>query len=219
MSSLAVLACCAVLEQFSASVSTGSIDSFSYRTLSVVQTPTGEMTALAQVHFLAPDHYREDASMSFGKIVTVRRGDASWAATPRGVQPLSPDQHRRTEQRLYRNYLGLLWAVRSGRVEAVEVDERTVDLTVAGHAVRASFDPETGRLLALETTGISIVAASVSERREFSDFDPETNLPSRVTVLHDGAPAAAITIKRWKINDAPDPSLFEEPAGVGGEIP
>jgi len=47
-------ACCAVLELFAASAGPAKIESFSYRTLSVVQTPSGELTAVTQGYFVAP---------------------------------------------------------------------------------------------------------------------------------------------------------------------
>ena len=206
-------ACCAVLELFAASAGQAKIESFSYRTLSVVQTPTGELTAVSQGYFMAPDAYREDATMSFGKIVTVRRGDDAWAATPRGVSDLTPDQRKRTIERLYRNYVGLLWAVSEGRVEAEETPDGPLLLRVEGLELQlhASFDEATGRLLELSSPGASIMGTPITEKRVFSDFDDETNLPKRISVLHDEEPAAEITIKSWTLNDSLTPELFERP--------
>lgn len=204
-------ACCAVLELFAASAGPAKIESFSYRTLGVVQTPRGELTAVTQGYFVAPDAYREDATMSFGKIVTVRRGDEAWAATPRGVSDLTPDQRKRTIERLYRNYVGLLWAVRDGRVEAEETPDGPLRLRVEGLELLAYFDEATGRLLELSMPGANIMGTPVTEKRVFSDFDDETNLPTRISVLHDEEPAAEITIKSWTLNDSPVPELFERP--------
>ena len=200
-----------ILEQFVASVGVPKIESFSYRSLSVVQTQQGELTALAQVYFVAPDRYREDSSMSFGQIVTIRRGDESWAETPRGVSQLTPDQHRRTVERLYRNYLGLLWAAADGRVEVEEPDSGELVLRIEGLEMHASFDDDTGHLLEISMLGSNLGGTPVTEKRVFSDFDADSNLPKRVTVYQDDALAAKITIKTWSINDAPSAELFERP--------
>ena len=201
----------AILEQFVASVGVPKIESFSYRSLSVVQTGQGEVTALAQAYFAAPDRYREDATMSFGKIVTIRHGDEAWAATPRGVSELTADQRRRTMEHLYRNYLGLLWAAADGRVEAVETETGEWILRVDGFELRASFDESTGRLVQISMPGSNLAGAVVTEKRVFSEFDPDTNLPNRVHVYQDDELAAEITIKTWSVNDALAPELFERP--------
>jgi len=59
--------------------------------------------------------------------------------------------------------------------------------------------------------GANIMGTPVTEKRVFSDFDDETNLPTRISVLHDEEPAAEITIKSWTLNDSPAPELFERP--------
>ena len=211
MSALMALVCCAVLEQFTASVGVAKIENFSYRSLSVVHTPQGELTAIAQAHFAAPDKYREDSSMSFGKIVTVRRGDEAWASTPRGLSDLTPDQRQRTVERIYRNYLGLLWGVVDGRVDASELDSGELLLKVEGSELRATFDPDSGHLLEFTTQGANLAGAPVIEKRVFSEFDDETHLPAHVVVYHDDVLAADITVKSWNINEVLDPSLFERP--------
>jgi len=211
MLAAALLGCCAVVEVFASSAGTSKIETFSYRSVSVVQTPRGELTALAQVYFRAPDRYREDSSMSFGKIVTVRRGDEAWAATPRWVSALTPAQRKRTAARLYRNYLGLMWAVADGRVEAEKTDEGDILLRVAGLELHASFEQETGRLLEISMPGSNLAGAPVTEKRVFADFDESSNLPSRVTVYHDEDRAAEITIKGWHINEPLAEDLFDRP--------
>lgn len=207
---MAVVVCCAILEQFVASVGEPNLQTFSYRSLSVVHTPQGELTALAQVYFAAPDRYREDSSMSFGKIVTVRRGEEAWAATPRGVSELTPDQRRRAIDRLYRNYLGLLWAVANGHVEAEEVSATELILHVSGLEMHATFDATTAHLVELSMPGSNLAGAPVTERRVFSEFDAR-GLPARVTIYHDDALAAEITIKKWNVNEELAPELFDRP--------
>jgi len=212
---LAALACCAVVELFAASAP--AIESFSYRSLSVVFTPQGELTALAQATFVAPDKYREDASMSFGNIVTIRNGEASWGANPHGVVELTPDQHRRTVDRLYRNYVGLLWAVSDGRVEAEDGGDGDVILNVEGLAIRAKFDESNGRLLEIAMPGANLAGAPVTERRVFTAFDEETGLPMKVDVLHDDELSAQITIKTWELNVSAPDEFFARPGEGTGE--
>ena len=177
-----------------------------------MKTLSGELTAVSQGYFVAPDAYREDAAMSFGNIVTVRHGDDAWAATPRGISDLTPDRRTRTIERFYRNYAGLLWAVSVGRVGAEETEEEgLVLLRVEGQELRASFDASTGRLLELSTPGADMVGRAVTEKRVFSEFDAATNLPQRIELLHDEKLAAEITIKSWSFNDSPSSELFERP--------
>ncbi len=214
---LPFILCCAVLEQFTASLPEPSFESFSVRLLSVVHTPQGELTALAQATFQAPDKYREEASMSFGNIVTVRNGDLSWGANPRGVLELNPDQHQRTVERTYRNYLGLLWAVRAGKVEAEEMEKATIRLRVEGLEMVAVFDEASGRLLEISMPGLSLAGVPVTEKRAFSKFDVETGLPMKVDVFHDDALSAEITIKDWKLGVSSPEGFFDRPENTGAE--
>ena len=62
-----------------------------------------------------------------------------------------------------------------------------------------------------EAAGVKCHHVSNNAPRNISDFDAETNLPKRISVLHDEEPAAEITIKSWTLNDSLTPELFERP--------
>ena len=74
--------------------------------------------------------------------------------------------------------------------------------------MQASFDSESGHLVELVMPGSNIAGAPVREKRLFSEFD-ERGLPAKENVYHDDALAATITIKKWNINDALAPELFD----------
>jgi zinc protease len=184
---------------------------------STVVTQQGPMTARVEVQFAAPDRYRERTVLPFGEIVTVLNGDDAWASTPRGVTDLGPDQKRRAREGIYRHYFGLLWAAEAGKVEAqflgTSGEVNQVLLKVEGVSMRGSFDIATGRLIELSLPGTSLQGAPVEETRKFSSFEPSSTgtFPSRIQILHDGAPAAETRLEKAALDPAIEDGLFARP--------
>jgi zinc protease len=200
----------AVLKKFVAT-SGDAVGGFRLEGESEIETAQGKLPAQFQVDFIAPDRYREATVLPFGEVVTTLSADAGWATTPRGTQDLNADQKRRARESLYRHYLGLLWAASEGRVSARALDgARDVALEVDGVAMRGSFDPATGRMLAITLAGTSLEGVPVEEKREFAGFD-ERGYPMEVRIFHDGKPAAKTRIARVTLNPASSEALFVRP--------
>jgi zinc protease len=190
---------------------------FLLRGESTVVTPQGPMSVQLEVQFAAPDRYREKNTLPFGEIVTVLNGEAAWGSTPRGVQDLDADQKRRARDGIYRHYLGLLWAAAAGKVEAQFLvssgEANQVLLKVEGLSMKGSFDASTGRLLELSLPGTSLQGAPVEETRKFSSFESSAGgaFPSRIEILHDGAPAAETRLERATLDPPVEDDLFSRP--------
>ncbi len=199
-----------LLKKFVASADT-EIKGFRLEGASELETLQGKLSARFQIDFEAPDRYREATVLPFGEVVTVLSGDSAWATTPRGTQDLNSDQKRRAREGLYRHYLGLLWAAASGRVSARALDDANdVVLEVDGVSMRGSFDPATGRLLALTLAGTSLEGMPVEEKREFAGFE-SGQYPSEIRIFHDGKPAATTRIAKVTVNPEAGDDLFARP--------
>jgi zinc protease len=208
-----------VLRRFVASTGAGSIDRFFLEGESKVQTPQGSLPARVQIHFVAPDRYRESAVLPFGEIVTVLDGEAGWVSTPRGVSDLDSDRKRRTRDGIFRLYLGLLWAASEGRIQAqwlgTSAGSSEVLLRIEERSMRGLFDEASGRLLELSLSGTSFEGAPVEETRKFSEFESAGGLtfPRQVLILQGGSPAAETRFETQAVDRAPGPELFARPQG------
>lgn len=166
-----------------------------------IQTAGGAMKARQTNRWVAPSHFRQDASLPFGNISTYFDGGTGWLSTPQGTTPLPPQVQQQAGDETFRVFFRLLLSDRD--------PERTVN--AAGPGV-IEISGKQGRLVRLHLDQTGMPAKQVyrsagmggpSEVEDIYEAWMETGglrLPQKVTVNRGGGKFADVTIQEWKLN-------------------
>lgn len=168
-----------------------------------VSAMAGGMKVKQMNFWVAPDHFRQESQLPFGKIVVYSDGKSGWIVTPQGVQPLPGGQIKQVREELFRNYFRLFVSDRiPGRI--VSSPENGV-LEIA--------DPENGSVTILIDEKTGLPAKEVYESAQpmgqsahmeeiFEDFEEAggLKLPKKIIVNQNGAKFAEVNITERRLN-------------------
>ena len=184
-------------------------------------TPQGGMQVTMRAAIVLPDRMRWELALPFGKMVQVLNGDASFAETPGGAQPLPEAQRKDLEKSLRRLAPVLLRhrdaegfsAVATG---AAEVDGTSVELVhveLEGDTNTLGIDPETGRILSIRYRGSNLAGVPGDLMQQFSDFREVDGLvlPFASVTTFNGEPMLNGTVNSSQLDGAIEDAEFEMP--------
>jgi len=170
--------------------------------LSMASMPPGMKITQTNL-WAAPNYFRQESQLPFGKVVVYSDGASGWMATPQGIQPMPDPQLKQVREELFRNYFQLLLSDR--------MPDRTVSSPEAGVLDISDQAGERVKLFVDETTGLPVKEVYRSaqpvgppgEMEEiFEDFVETGGIkaPHKITVNQGGKKFAALTIVEYKLN-------------------
>lgn len=151
----------------------------------------------------APDHFRQESQLPFGKIVVYSDSKSGWMATPQGVRPLPEAQLKQVREELFRNYFQLLLSDRIPGRTVNSPREGVFDIgDQAGNSVTLVVNEKTG-LPAKEIYRSEQPMGPAADMEEiFEEFGPAGGIqaPKKITINQNGKKFADITITEYKLN-------------------
>jgi hypothetical protein len=161
-----------------------------------IDPAAGGLKATQTELWVAPDKFRQDNVLPFGKVSTYSDGKTGWIATPQGVQPVPPAQLTQVQFETFRIWFSLL---RSENAVAmpdgkVQVSDKT------GHSVVLTFDPATGLPATESYPAPDNPNGTVTET--YSDWSESSGikLPHKIVLTQDGHHYGDITVSEISLN-------------------
>src|SRR5439155_23777493 len=79
------------------------------QTLEMAMDPSSGGFKMKQtVRFLAPNHYRQEQELPFGKMIAYTNGSVGWLVSPQGGMPMTPEILTQAQGELFRRLIGLV---------------------------------------------------------------------------------------------------------------
>jgi zinc protease len=151
----------------------------------------------------APNHFRQESQLPFGKVVVYSDGKSGWMSSPQGVRDLPGPQLKQVREELFRNYFRLLLSdnmadrvVNSPEDGVIEISDQ------AGNSVKLFVNEQTG-LPAKEVYRSDQPMGPPSDLEEiFEAFDLVSGIkaPKKITVKQNAKKFADLTITELKLN-------------------
>jgi hypothetical protein len=158
--------------------------------------------------WVAPDSFRQESQLPFGRIVVYSDGKSGWMSTPQGVRPLPGPQLKQVREELFRNYFRLLLSDRDADRTVTSPEDGVVEIADKdGNSVKLYIDAKTG-LPAKEIYSAEQPGAPAGSMEEiFEDFQQagDVKVPKKVTVNQNGKKFAELTIEEFKLNSGIKP--------------
>ena len=158
--------------------------------------------------WVAPDSFRQESQLPFGRVVVYSDGKSGWMSTPQGVRPLPGAQLKQVREELFRNYFRLLLSDRDTDRTVTSPEDSVVEIMDKdGNSVRLYIDAKTS-LPAKEIYSAEQPEAQAGSMEEiFEDFQQAGDLrvPKKVTVNQNGKKFAELTIEEFKLNSGLKP--------------
>jgi zinc protease len=158
--------------------------------------------------WVAPDSFRQESQLPFGKVVVYSDGKSGWMSTPQGVRPLPGAQLKQVREELFRIYFRLLLSDRDPDRSVTSPQEGVIEITGKdGNSVKLYIDGNTG-LPAKEVYSTEQPNGTVSPLEEvFDDFQQagDIKVPKKITVNQNGKKFGELTIEEYKFNSGLKP--------------
>ncbi len=175
--------------------------------LSMATMPAGMKVKQTNI-WAAPDHFRQETELPFGKVVVYSDGKSGWMSTPQGVRPLPGAQLKQVREELFRNYFRILMSDRISGRTVNSPEEGVIEISdQEGDSVKVFIDEKTG-LLSKEVYAAGQLTGPPGAMEEiFDDFQPlgDIKAPKKITVNQDGKKFAELTIEDYKLNSGVNP--------------
>jgi len=153
--------------------------------------------------WLAPDAFRQESQLPFGKVVVYSDGKSGWMSTPQGVRPLPGAQLKQVREELFRIYFRLLLSDRDPDRTVTSPEDGVIEIAGKdGNSIRLYIDGKTG-LPAKEVYSAEQPNGTVSPLEEiFDDFQQagEIKVPRKITVNQSGKKFGELTVEEYKFN-------------------
>jgi len=170
--------------------------------LSMASMPSGMKVKQTNL-WVAPDVFRQESQLPFGKVVVYSDGKSGWMSTPQGVRPLPGAQLKQVREELFRNYFRLLLSDRDPDRTVVSPEDGVVEITDKdGNSVKLYIDGKTG-LPAKEVYSAEQPTGPPGPMEEiFGDFQQagDIKVPKKITVNQNGKMFGELTIDEYKFN-------------------
>ena len=161
----------------------------------------GGLKASQTEFWIAPNQYREENILPFGKVMTYSDGQTGWVASPQGVAAIPEAERKQVSFEIFRMWFPLL-ASASDPNRKIE-DESNGAIRISdkgGNSVLLTIDPATGLPLSENYSEAGSAGEDVTET--YGDWQ-ETNgikLPHKITITQNGKHFADIKITSVTMN-------------------
>jgi zinc protease len=170
--------------------------------LGTVAMPPGAKISQTDL-WVAPDQFRQESQLPFGKIVVYSDGHSGWMSTPQGVRPLPEAQLKQVREELFRNYFQLLLSDRMPGRTVSSPRDGVLDIgDQSGNSVTLFVDEKTGLSTKEVYRSEQPMGPPADMEEIFGDFGPAGQLkaPTKITINQNGKKFADIAISEYKLN-------------------
>ena len=170
--------------------------------LSMAEMPAGVKVKQTNT-WVAPDSFRQESQLPFGKVIVYSDGKSGWMSTPQGVRPMPGAQLKQVREELFRNYFRLLLSDRVPDRTVSSPEEGVVEISdTAGDSVKIVIDEKTGLPAKEIYHSAELMGGPVAMEEVFEDFGPAGGVkaPKKKTVNQNGKKFAELTIEEYRIN-------------------
>ena len=175
--------------------------------LSMTAMPAGMKMKQTNL-WAAPDTFRQESQLPFGRMVVYSDGKSGWMSTPQGVRPLPGPQLKQIREELFRNYFRLLLSDREADRTVTSPEDGVIEISdQSGNSVKLFVDAKTGlpakEVYAEEQPGGP--AGSVEEIfDQFEEFG-DIKVPRKIIVNQNGRKFAELAVEEYKFNSGLKP--------------
>jgi hypothetical protein len=175
--------------------------------LSMTNMPAGMKVKQTNI-WAAPDQFRQESQLPFGKVVVYSDGKSGWMSTPQGLRPLPGPQLKQVREELFRKYFRLLLSDRIPGRTVNSPEEGVIEISdQEGDSVKLFIDEKSG-LPAREIYASAQLTGPPGTMEEiFDEFQPLGGLkaPKKITINQDGKKFAELTFEDYKLNSGVKP--------------
>lgn len=168
-----------------------------------LDTANPGMRVKQTLHWLSPNHLREESSFPGGKVAMFTDGRAGWVAMGQNSQALSGPQAKQANGDLFRSYVELLLSDRVEGRTVNAIDDNAVEISdKSGNIARLLIDPETHLPKTLSYDAVAVAGAPPVVQETYSDFRDVNGLkiPFKIAMTQNGQPYASVTVSDFKID-------------------
>ncbi len=156
------------------------------------------------VRFLAPNHYRQDQELPFGKVIAYTNGTTGWLSSPmQGMMMMPPDILKQAQGELFRRLVGLVLSDRDSSRTVSAVDDHTVEIDANdGQSARLEMDPATGLPAKASYQAPGVGGAMVEVAQIYSDWRDASGfkMPYKAETQQAGKKVSDVTVTDYKFN-------------------
>ncbi|HXI44273.1 MAG TPA: pitrilysin family protein, partial [Bryobacteraceae bacterium] len=182
--------------------------------LSMSEMPAGMQVKQTNI-WAAPDHFRQESQLPFGKVIVYSDGKSGWMSTPQGMRPMPGAQLKQVREELFRNYFRLLLSDRMPERTVSSPENNVLEIgDPAGGSVKIMIDEKTGLPAREIYRSSEPMGGPVAMEEIFEDFTLAGGVraPKRIIVNQNGKKFAELTIEEYKINTGIKPEeLSKQP--------
>jgi zinc protease len=149
--------------------------------------------------YVAPDQFRQEQELPFGKIIAYTDGKTGWLSTPQGVQPMPAEILKQAQGELFRNYASMLLSDRVASRQVNATGDNAVEISGAGQSVKVEFDASTGLPTKIEYQEAGAGGAVVESFSDYRDADG-IKLPFKIVIQQNGNKVAEGNVSGYRIN-------------------
>jgi len=154
--------------------------------------------------WLAPDQFRQESQLPFGKIIVSSDGKTGWMSTPQqGLKTMPEAQLKQVREELFRNYFTLLLSDRDPNRTVSSAEDGVIEISDDdNNSAKLTIDMKTGLPAKLTYREAGPMGPPATMDESFTDFDNVGGLrvPKTVTVARDGAKYAEVSVTQYKLN-------------------
>lgn len=167
-----------------------------------METAAGGMKIKQNISYLAPNFFRQEQVLPFGKIIAYTDGATGWLATPQGVMNMPAEVLKQAQGELFRQLIALVLSDRDESRTVNATGPAAVQISSAqGQLVTLEFDA--AGLPASETyqsPGMGGAPTKVSATMaDWKDVDG-IKMPFKITLEQDGKKVAEAIVSGYKFN-------------------
>jgi zinc protease len=177
----------------------------SSQSLEMAMDPSAGGLKLKQtVRWVAPNHYRQDQELPFGKVIAYTNGSTGWLSSPmQGVMMMPPDILKQAQGESFRRLVGLVLSGSDSSRTVSALNDHTVEIDAAdGQSVTMEIDPATGLPAKTSYQAPGIGGAMIEVAQTYSDWRDASGfkMPYKAQTLQAGKRVSDITITDYKFN-------------------
>jgi hypothetical protein len=151
--------------------------------------------------WLAPNHFRQENVLPFGKVISYSDGTAGWSSTPQGLVPAPDAQLKQIGLETFRMWWSLLLSDQNPDRTVNDLGGGKLEISdKAGHLVTLTLDPATGLPKSQSYAPPGNANGAVEET--YADWQDTSGikLPRKVTLNQGGRHFGDITVTSTTIN-------------------
>ena len=161
----------------------------------------GGLKAQQTEFWVAPNHYREENVLPFGKVITYADGQNGWVSSPQGTQAIPDAERKQVSFEIFRMWFPLMASAADPNRKIEDAGNGAIRISDKnGNSVLLTIDPASGLPLSENYSEAGSPGEDVMET--YSDWQ-ETNgvkLPRKITITQNGKHFADVKVTSVAMN-------------------